>query len=338
MGADRSDHAQQLRRALLAIAKTEARIEELEQREAARREPIAVVGLGCRFPGAATPAEYWSNLIGGVDCIREVPRERWDSAALFDPDPDAAGKMTTRWGGFLDGIDQFDPAFFGVSPREAARMDPQQRLALEVAWEALEDAAIVPAELAGGAVGVFMGACVSHYGLLFCTDLAAIDAHSVTGAALSIIANRISYLLDLRGPSLVVDTACSSSLVAIHLACQSLRAGECDVALAGGVNAILAPHETVFFSRARALASDGRCKAFDARADGFVRSEGCGVVVLKRARDARAAGDRILALVRGSAMNQDGTTSGLTAPNGPAQEAVIRRALDAAGIAAGCIG
>src|SRR5213078_599507 len=153
MGADRSDHAQQLRRALLAIAKTEARIEELEQREAARREPIAVVGLGCRFPGAATPAEYWSNLIGGVDCIREVPRERWDSAALFDPDPDAAGKMTTRWGGFLDGIDQFDPAFFGVSPREAARMDPQQRLALEVAWEALEDAAIVPAELAGGAVG-----------------------------------------------------------------------------------------------------------------------------------------------------------------------------------------
>jgi polyketide synthase 12/myxalamid-type polyketide synthase MxaB len=329
---NKTDPAQQLRRALLAIEKAEARAARLE---AASREPIAVVGLGCRFPRAATSSEFWQNLVGGVDCIREVPADRWDVDALYDPDPDAAGKMITRWGGFIDGADQFDPMFFGVSPREASRMDPQQRLALEVAWEALEDAALVPAELAGRAVGVFMGACANDYGLRFSTNLASVDAHSVTGAALSIIANRISYLLNFKGPSVVVDTACSSSLVAIHLACQSLRAGECEVALAGGVNTILVPHETVFFSRARALAPDGRCKTFDARADGFVRGEGCGVVVLKRASDARAAGDRILAVVRGSAVNQDGTTSGMTAPSGLSQQAVIRRALDHAGVAAG---
>ncbi len=331
----KTDPAQQLRRALLAIEKAEARAAQLE---AASREPIAVIGLGCRFPRAATASEFWQNLVGGVDCIREVPADRWDVDALYDPDPDAAGKMITRWGGFLDGADQFDPMFFGVSPREASRMDPQQRLALEVAWEALEDAALVPAELAGRAVGVFMGACANDYGLRFSTNLASVDVHSVTGAALSIIANRISYLLNFKGPSVVVDTACSSSLVAIHLACQSLRAGESDVALAGGVNTILVPHETVFFSRARALAPDGRCKTFDARADGFVRGEGCGVVVLKRASDARAAGDRILAVVRGSAVNQDGTTSGMTAPNGLSQQAVIRRALESAGIAAGRVG
>ncbi|HEX8108663.1 MAG TPA: polyketide synthase, partial [Kofleriaceae bacterium] len=327
--AQRTDHAQQLRRALLAIEKAEARADKLE---AARREPIAVVGLGCRFPRATTPSEFWDNLVGGVDCIREVPADRWDVDALFDPDPDAPGKMITRWGGFIDGPDQFDPAFFGIAPREAEAIDPQQRIALEVAWEALEDAGLVPAELAGTAVGVFMGACLSDYAQHLAADLTAIDAHSATGVALSIIANRISYLLNLKGPSMAVDTACSSSLVAIHLACQSLRAGECDVALAGGVNMILTPHEMVFFSRARAMARDGRCKAFDARADGFVRGEGGGVVVLKRASDARATGDRVLALVRGSAVNQDGASNGMTAPNGPSQQRVIRQALASAGL------
>lgn len=300
---------------------------------AADREPLAVVGVGCRFPGATGPEAYWTLLADGVDAIGEVPVERWDAAALYAPEPATPGKSNTRWGGFLAAVDRFDAEFFDISPREAARMDPQQRLVLEVAWEALEHAGLVPAEMAGSATGVFVGISTNDYRQMqLGGDPRRIDAYAGTGNALSIAANRLSYALDLRGPSLSVDTACSSSLVAVHSACRSLRDGECDLALAGGVNLMLTPEWTLTFSQARMMAADGRCKTFDAAADGYVRGEGCGVVVLKRLSDAERDGDRILALVLGSAVNQDGRSNGLTAPNGGAQEEVLRRALAAAGV------
>ena len=255
-------------------------------------EPIAIVGMGCRFPGASGPEEYWSLLCEGRDAIREVPASRWDNDALFHPDPATPGKMYTRRGGFIDAIDQFDSAFFGVSPREAARMDPQQRLLMETAWEALENAGIAPDSLAGTATGVFVGISSNDYSQIQFSDPACVDAYAGTGNAHSLAPNRISYFLDLHGPSVAVDTACSSSLVAVHNAVTSLRLGECDLAIVGGVNALISPEVNMIFSHARMMSPDGRCKTFDASADGYVRGEGCGVVILKRLEDAEQRADR----------------------------------------------
>ena len=299
----------------------------------ASREAIAIIGLGCRFPGAPNPDAFWDLLREGVDAITEVPASRWNIDAVYDPTPATPGKMNTRWGGFLDQVDQFDPQFFGISPREAKGMNPQQRLLLEVSWEALEHAAQAPDQLAGSQTGVFIGVSNYDYSQLQFGQIDDLNAYSGTGNAFSITANRLSYLLDLCGPSWTVDTACSSSLVAVHQACQSLRQGECNLALAGGVNLILTPQGTITFSQARMMAPDGRCKTFDASANGYVRAEGCGVVVLKRLSDALRDGEQPLALIKGSAVNQDGRSNGLTAPKGLAQQAVIQQALDNAGVA-----
>lgn len=296
-------------------------------------EPIAVIGLGCRFPGGISgPEALWQFLWDGRCAIGEVPADRW--APFDDGSAEVAAALanTTRWGSFLNDIDAFDAEFFEISLREAAKMDPQQRLLLEVAWEALEHAGIPANSLRRSQTGVFAGACVSEYGYLGSTDLAAVDAWSNTGGALSIIANRLSYFLDLRGPSVAVDTACSSSLVAIHLACQSLRLRDSDLALAAGVNLLLSPAVFHGFDQAGALSPTGLCHSFDAAADGFVRGEGCGVVVFKRLNDAVREGDPILAVVRGSAINQDGRSNGLMAPNPAAQMAVLRAAYANAGI------
>ncbi|HEY3059182.1 MAG TPA: type I polyketide synthase, partial [Chloroflexota bacterium] len=293
-------------------------------------ESIAVVGIGCRLPGGVhSPDSFWKMLSGGTDAITEVPGDRWSVDEYFDPDPDAPGKMYTRWGSFLEEVDRFDAQFFGISPREAVSMDPQQRLLLEVSWEALEHAGQVPPQLAGTRTGVFVGVMTHDYAQLQMNahDTTEADVYSGTGTEPSFVSGRLSYLLGFQGPSMVVTTACSSSLVAIHLACQSLRAGESNLALAGGVGLILSPEATIYSCRIRAMAADGRCKTFDAAADGYVRGEGCGVVVLKRLSEAARDGDRILALIRGSATNHDGRSGGLTVPNAAAQEAVIRTAL-----------
>ncbi|WP_437611746.1 SDR family NAD(P)-dependent oxidoreductase [Sorangium sp. So ce834] len=306
---------------------------------AADNEPIAIVGLGCRFPGGVRdPEGFWRLLDEGVDAIREVPKDRWDVDAYYDPDPDAVGKMYTRSGGFLSEVDQFDPGFFRISPREAARMDPQQRLLLETSWEALERAGLPQQRLMGSDTGVFVGLMYHDYGVLTSGAPEQLDGYVAIGCAASVASGRISYLLGLRGPAMTVDTACSSSLVAVHLACQSLRARECSLALAGGATLVLLPDIFVEFSRLRALAPDGRCKPFDASADGVAWSEGCGIVVLKRLSDAERDGDPVLAVIRGSAVNQDGRSNGLTAPNGPAQEEVIRRALAQAAVAPSAVG
>ena len=321
-----------LKQALLAIETLQNRRDTVKQ---AQQEPIAIIGMGCRFPGGANdPASFWQLLRDGVDAITEVPPDRWDINAYYDPDPETPGKMSTRWGGFVNGIDQFDPQLFGISPREAASMDPQQRILLETSWEALERAGQAPDKLAGSRTGVFIGIVNNDYSHLQLADdgILRIDTYFGSGVGHSIASGRISYVFGLQGPSLSIDTACSSSLVALHLAVQSLRSGECDMTLVGGTNAILTPEITVALSKYNFMAPDGRCKSFDASADGFVRSEGCGVIVLKRLSDAQANGDNILAVVLGSAVNQDGASSGLTAPNGPAQEAVIREALANAGI------
>jgi|688.fasta_scaffold17423_2 acyl transferase domain-containing protein/acyl-CoA synthetase (AMP-forming)/AMP-acid ligase II/SAM-dependent methyltransferase/acyl carrier protein len=280
-------------------------------------EAIAIIGLGCRFPKAKNPQAFWSLLRSGVDAITKVPGSRWESE--------------NTWGGFLEQVDQFDPQFFSISPREAISMDPQQRLLLEVSWEALENAGLAAAGLVGSRGGVFIGISSGDYARLN-GNLVNTEAYYGTGNALSITANRLSYFLDWHGPSWAVDTACSSSLVAVHQACQSLSQGECHLALAGGVNLMLSPQLTLTFADAKMMAADGRCKTFDALADGYVRSEGCGVVVLKRLSDALADGDNIQAIIRGSAVNQDGLTNGLTAPNGNSQQDVIHLALAKAGV------
>ena len=314
------------KQALLALRRMRSRLEEIER---LRTEPIAIIGVGCRFPGAATsPEAYWQVLRDEIDTVTEVPPDRWDVDAFYDPDPEAIGKTNTRRGGFVQKVDEFDPQFFGIAPREAVQMDPQHRLLLEVSWEALEHAGQPPDRLVGSRTGVFVGITGSDYAqLLLQADPGEVDAYCVTGNSPNFAAGRLSYLLGLQGPAMTLDTACSSSLVAVHLACQSLRSGESRMALAGGTNVILAPEHTVLLSKARMLAGDGRCKTFDAAADGYVRGEGCGVVVLKRLSDAVADGDRVLALIRATAVNQDGRSSGLTVPNGPAQEALIREAL-----------
>jgi acyl transferase domain-containing protein len=307
----------------------------LQALEAKASEPIAIVGIGCRLPGGAdTPDKLWDLLQAGTDAVVEVPADRWSLDDLYNSDPDAPGKISTRWGGFLNEVDRFDPHFFGISPREAHSMDPQQRLLLEVAWEALEHAGISAQRVEGSRTGVFLGVSASdYYQVLRADGVEGFDAYTASGVAHSIASGRLSYVLGARGPSISIDTACSSSLVAIHLAVQSLRRDECAMALAGGVNLILGPDITIALSRARMMAPDGRCKAFDAKADGFVRGEGCGMLVLKRLSRAQADGDRIIALIRGSASNQDGRSNGLTAPNGPSQEDVIRDALANARVA-----
>lgn len=299
-------------------------------------QPIAIIGLGCRFPGAKDPAAFWQLLRDGVDAITEVPADRFDIDAIYDPRPGVPGKIATRWGGFLEQVDHFDAAFFGISPREAMHVDPQQRLLLEVAWEALEDAGQVPDRLAGSQTGVFMGMCYNDYLDLQFGDPASLDVYGITGGSRSVAVGRLSFVLGLQGPSVSVDTACASSLVAVHLACQSLWSGECTLALAGGVNLILHPQVSIGFSRASMLAPDGRCKFGDARADGFVRSEGIGVLVLKPLALAQAAGDPIQAVIRGSAVNDDGRCSGfLMTPSREGQEEVLRKAYQKAGISPG---
>lgn len=301
----------------------------------ASAEPMAVIGIGCRFPGGAVgPDGYWSVLTNRVDTISEVPAERWDVDAFYDPDPLVPGRMPSKWGGFLPDVGGFDADFFGISPREAEAMDPQQRLLLEVAWEALEHAGIAPHDLGGTRTGVLMGVYYSEYQNASAADPDSIDAYSATGNAHSVTVGRIAYALGLQGPAVAVDTACSSSLVAVHLACQSLRLRESDLALAGGVNIILRPETQLALAKWGMLSPRGRCHSFDAGADGFVRGEGAGVVVLKRLTDAVRDGDRVLAVVRGSAVNQDGRSNGLTAPNSLAQRDVISRALGSAEVPA----
>ncbi|MDC3987763.1 type I polyketide synthase [Polyangium jinanense] len=297
-------------------------------------EPIAIVGVACRLPGGVrTPEAFWDLLRQGRDAITEVPRDRWDPDALRGAEYDVPAPSCLRHGGFLDGIDGFDSLFFGISPLEATTLDPQQRLSLEVTWEALERAGLDPRGLAGSPTGVFLGISNNDYAArLSPRERLHIDGYIGTGNAHSTAAGRIAYVLGLNGPCMAVDTACSSSLVAVHLACQSLRRGESDRAIAGGVSVLLSPESHVFLAKASALAKDGRCKTFDSAADGYVRSEGCVMVVLRRLRDALAAGDEILAVIRGSAVNHDGRTSGFTVPSGPSQEAVVRRALADAGV------
>lgn len=330
--ADDPAKAAQLR-ILRALDEAAAKLEAVER---ARTAPIAVIGVGCRLPGGVRDAaDFWRLLHAGIDATSEVPPDRWDVDELYDPDPEKPGKICSRRGGFLSGeVDRFDAAFFGISPREATTMDPQHRLLLEVAHEALDSANQLRDRLEENSTGVFIGMTNSDYSLLL--KMAAgdrpLDHYFVTGTALNAAAGRISYLLGLRGPSVAIDSACSSSLVTVHLACNSLRSGECSMAVAGGVNLILTPDASAALSRTGLLAPDGRCKTFDASADGYTRSEGCGMVVLKRLDDAQRDGDPILAVIRGSAVNQDGPSSGFTVPSGAAQRRLIRSALAAAKI------
>ncbi|MEO7363050.1 MAG: type I polyketide synthase, partial [Gemmatimonadaceae bacterium] len=294
---------------------------------------IAIIGMSCRFPGAAnSPEEFWRLLDDGVDAIEAVPPERWDAKMLYDDDPDARGKSLVGSAGFITNVADFDADFFGIAPVEARQMDPQQRLFLEVAMEALGSAGLTRTQLAGSACGVYVGVH-SHsidYYQMQSAHLESVDTYSSTGTAHSVIANRLSYFLDLRGPSMSIDTACSSSLVALHQACLSLRAGETDLAVAGGLNLMLVPGFSVSITKLRVLSPSGRCRTFDAAADGIARGEGVGAVVLKRVADAIRDGDPILAIVRGSAVNQDGATNGITAPSTPSQVAVMRTALSVA--------
>ncbi|MDC0667756.1 type I polyketide synthase [Nannocystis radixulma] len=292
-----------------------------------QREPVAIVGMACRFPRAPDLAAFWRLVADCVDATDTVPADRWDVAQWTDPDPHAPGKSVTARGAFLADVRGFEPLFFGISPREADELDPQQRLALELTWEALEHAGIPPRGLAGSRTGVYLGSMWHDWADLTHAHVAGMSSHRATGTANNLIANRVSYAFGLRGPSMVIDTACSSALVAIHLGCQALAFGDAELVIAGAVNLLLAPESSVFCSKFGGLAPDGRCKAFDAAADGFARGEGGGVVVLKPLSRALADGDRIHAIVRGTAVNNDGASQGLTAPNPRAQEEVLRTAL-----------
>ncbi|MFE9606885.1 beta-ketoacyl synthase N-terminal-like domain-containing protein, partial [Streptomyces hokutonensis] len=302
-------------------------------------DAVAIVGLSCRFPGAPDPEQYWQLLANGEHAIRDVPEDRWDGAEFYDPDPAAPGRTNARQAGFLDRVDAFDARFFGISPREAASMDPQQRLMLELAWEALENAGTLPDRIRDTRTGVFIGAMLDDYStLLQRSGTAAIGPYTSTGLHRSIIANRLSYFLGLRGPSLAVDSGQSSALVAVHQACESLRKGESSLALAGGVNLILAPESSVGVAKFGGLSPDSRAYTFDARANGYVRGEGGGLVVLKRLADAEADGDDVICVILGGAVNNDGGGTGLTAPNGAAQTEVIRIAQRRSGISPSDVG
>ncbi len=320
------------------LQKAAGKIRELlaENEALKKKAPVAVVGMACHFPGGAdNPERFWTLLRNGVDAIKAVPAERWPAAAYYAADQEAPGKMYTVRGGFLDTpVDYFDASFFGIAPKEARALDPQHRLLLEISWEALEHACLDPSTLKNSKTGVFVGMSGDDYAQTHRHSgyPERIDAYSIMGTTFSTAVGRISYTFGLQGPCIALDTACSSSLVALHLACQSLRSGESDLALAGGVNLILSPASHICFSKLRAISPEGKCKTFDASADGYVRGEGGGIVVLKLLQDALRDGDRILAVIRGSAVNQDRRTNGLAAPNGKAQQAVIRQALADAGL------
>jgi acyl transferase domain-containing protein len=299
-------------------------------------EPLAIIGMGCRFPGAKDVNAFWNLLCSGIDTITEVPADRFNIEEFYDPRPGTPGKTISRWGGFLEDISSFDAAFFGISPREASTLDPQTRLLLQVAWEALEDAGEVLEQLAGSQTSLFVGGAYNDYLDLQIRDSQNIGIYVLSGGWRSTVSGRVSSILDLRGPSLTIDTACSSSLVATHLACQSLWSGECQLALAAGVNLLMEPEITVGFSQASMLAPDGRCKAFDALANGFTRSDGIGLIVLKPLARARADGNPIYAIIRGSAVGNDGDSSGsFMTPGIKGQEQVIRNAYHHAGIVPG---